>query len=379
MTVKLGKHYQSKAGSHVLSSKFFLAPINTGFAPGGTPNERFLEFYKKRSGEYIGITYIGNVSVGEEWRTNANTPWLCPANLDIWASLSSQIRQNGSLPGIQLACKETRDTPLRGWYKRDANSFLVKARSQVLSLGDKEINIIIDHFVGSAIQAVKLGFKVIQLHAAHGYFLSKLLDERINFRKDHFGRDPLMIIQTIVSSIKSASRDAVADIRLSLFDGLEDKNIEFNRKAILIEKLTEAKIDMVSISNGTYDFNKYFIYPPKTWGHAPYVKFAKCLAEKYPKILFNIVGNIWDIRRLPSDGPPNLSYSIGRGLIAEPSLIAKSFAGEFDRVKWCSRGGDCLYYSNGEEHISCPLEPSLKNEAYRSRRCLRAAGSFTCK
>ena len=108
---------RSKKKNNSIPSRFHLAPINTGLAPNGIPNEKFVEFYEKRSGKNIGITYIGNVSIGKTWRTNSNTPWLSPESSEILKKLSSTIENNGSLPGIQLSCRQSKEKPFREWCR----------------------------------------------------------------------------------------------------------------------------------------------------------------------------------------------------------------------------------------------------------------------
>lgn len=352
-----------------IPSRFYLAPINTGFATNGKPNEKFVEFYKKRSGKSIGITYIGNVSIGKDWCTNSNTPWLSYDSSKTWEELSFAIEKNGSLPGMQLACRNSRKEPFKGWTRRNVNAFLEDLKKQFSNIHIDVIHQIKESFIRSARLSVKLGFKVIQIHAAHGYFLSQLLDDRINARKDMYGTDPLGLIRDLVAFIKNEKEDTFIDLRLSLFDGFEDTQVEYKRKSALLEKILSTKIDIISISNGTYDFNKQFIYPPIEWGHGPFIKDVTPLAKKYPEIIFNIAGNIWDIRKIPSDTPDNLSFSIARALIADPELIEKSIYGHFNEIKWCVRKGSCHYYTEGYSEIYCPLDPSLVAPAKFNCEC----------
>lgn len=360
---------RSKKKRNQILSRFHLAPINTGLAPNGIPNEKFIEFYEKRSGKNIGITYIGNVSIGKNWRTNSNTPCLSPESSEILKKLSSTIESNGSLPGIQLACRSSKEKPFREWKQDDANLFLKKVKKQFSKLHKEEIHQIKEAFISSAQLSVKLGFKVIQIHAAHGYFLAQLLDDRINGRDDCYGEEPLGLIKEIISSIKNAKSEVFLDIRLSLLDGLEDRQVELKRKYLLIEKILQMNIDIISISNGIYDFNKDFIYPPMEWGHGPFIKDAIPLTQKYPDIIFNLAGNIWDLRKIPTDIPDNMSFSIGRSLIADPALIEKSIYGYFDEILWCPRKGSCHYYINRTSEIYCPLDPSLNINAPSTCEC----------
>jgi 2,4-dienoyl-CoA reductase-like NADH-dependent reductase (Old Yellow Enzyme family) len=360
---------KSKRKNKSIPSRFHLAPINTGLAPNGIPNEKFVEFYKKRSGKNIGITYVGNVSVGENWRTNSNTPWLSSETSEILKELSSTIEANGSLPGIQIGCRQSRKEPFREWECSNADLFLENARDQFTKLRKEEIHQIKEAFIRSTQLSVKLGFKVIQIHAAHGYFLSQLLDDRINCREDYYGSEPLNLIKEIIASIKNVKNDTLIDIRLSLFDGLEDSQTELRRKYLLIERILQTNIDIISISNGIYDFNKHFIYPPAEWGHGPFIRYVIPLTQKYPDVIFNVAGNIWDIRLIPADIPENMAFSIGRAFIADPELIEKSICGRFNEIIQCVRKGSCHYYTNRHPEIYCPLDPSLNVNAPSTCEC----------
>lgn len=353
-----------------IPSIFYLAPINTGLAPNGKPNKKFLEFYKKRSGKNIGITYIGNVAVGEEWRTNSNTPWLSNDSKKIWKDLTTIIEKNGSLPGIQIACRHSKEeAPSKMWSRVDAKKFLNDVKEYFSNIPIDVIHQINDAFIKSCRLAIEFGFKVLQIHAAHGYFFSQLLDDRINNRTDIYGADPLNPIRELIEFIKKQEKDIITDLRLSLYDGIEAKSIEFERKSILIEKISMTDIDIISISNGSYDFNKQFIYPPVEWGHGPFIRDVISLAVKHPMKIFNVAGNIWDLRKIPTDIPDNLSFSIGRALIADPEIIKKSISGRFDEIVWCTRRGSCHYYTKGHSEIYCPFDPSINTVGKSIREC----------
>lgn len=110
----------------VIPSRFFLAPINTGFAERGYPTESFIEFYRRRSGRKIGITYIGNVAIGEKWIVNPNTPYLVARHQDIWKDLTKIIEHNGSIPGIQLACSASKKKRLKDGKENTRRNLLSK-------------------------------------------------------------------------------------------------------------------------------------------------------------------------------------------------------------------------------------------------------------
>ncbi|MFB5089324.1 hypothetical protein PGC35_19370 [Psychrobacillus sp. PGGUH221] len=229
-------------------------------------------------------------------------------------------------------------------------------QNDILNLNEADILKIISKFIDSSIRAYHLGFKVIQIHAAHGYFLSQLLSNELNKRKDKFAPLNNFVLSSIIEGIREKTEDIIIDLRISLLEGLTDPEAELNFKADLIEKLTKLDIDMISFSNGIYDVNKQLIYPLEQWGHAFFLKNIIKYAEKYPNILWNTSGNIWNIDELKLETlPNNLTFSIGRSLIADPFFVKKSFENQASTINRCEFKNKCHYYSLNLEHVGCPI------------------------
>lgn len=339
-----------------LSSRFFLAPINTGFTNKGEPDERLLAFHSLRSGKKIGISYVGNVAISPEFCTNKNTAYFIK-HKSSWKKLSELIYVNGSLPGIQLGCMCSNISPIREKINPNIQLYIKKAQEEFSNYTNTFIRYIIKQFVDCAVHAYKTGFKVIQIHAAHGYFLSLALSKYFNTRKDEFGIDKCLILREVVGGIKEKIPEAILDVRISLIEGIEDKEREINYKQHIIKELIDVGLDIVSISNGIYNIDKNLIYPPVDWGHGVYVNDVLKIAKIYPQVVWNVAGNIWDIKKVMAIDQDNLTFSIGRSLISDPSLIVKSLDGRDDEVRKCLRCNDCHYYSNGQLFLNgCLIE-----------------------
>lgn len=339
-----------------IPSRFFFAPINTGYSKEGVPIKEFIEFYQERSGKGIGISYVGNVSIGQEYVTNDNTAYF-KDQLEEWAVLSQIIRKEGSTPGIQIACRNSTLTPIRKMINNKKEEYIKQVQQDINNVSFDEIYHIIDLFINSAKKAYSAGFKVLQIHAAHGYFLSQMLNEKLNVREDEFGIDRLKVLAEIINGIrKELPRDVLLDIRISLLDGLLTEQEELKYKSILIKKLVEQDIEMISFSNGIYDINKQLIYPLKQWGHGVFIDKVLPYAEEYPHILWNVAGNIWDLEELKLEFlPNNLTFSLGRALIADPCFVKKSLNNNKQSINHCERKGQCHYYTLGKENVGCPV------------------------
>lgn len=339
-------------------SRFFLAPINTGFARKGEPTPDLIRFHATRSGRGIGISYVGNVAIDSDSVTNNNTLFF-GKNVDAWARLVEAINSNGSLPGIQIACRRSKLQPPRRWEAQDHDSYISHMRDEISSHPETLLLDVVSKFVQAAETAYKFGFKVIQIHAGHGYFLSSMLNPVLNKRTDVYGLDKSWIIKSIVYGIRSALPNVILDVRFSLLDGLDSKEHEIARKQPIIGSIASLDIDILSVSNGIYDINKNLIYPPADWGHGNFLDLALPFAVQHPDKIWNTAGNIWDLRLLPENLPKNITFSIGRSLIADPEFVVKSIEGRQDSIQACTRTNRCHYYSRDMQNIACPFDSHL--------------------
>ncbi|NRG35186.1 hypothetical protein [Niallia circulans] len=174
-----------------LPTRFFFAPINTGLSENGVLSEEFFTFYRERSHSSIGINYIGNVAIDPKYVTNPNTAYFTDQT-NQWERLTKSIRKGGSVPGIQIACRNSILVPIRKMINNNIESYLNTVRNDLVDIPKEEIQDIIQKFIDTGIKASDLGFDVIQIHAAHGYFLSQLISKSINMRVDEYNASDLL-------------------------------------------------------------------------------------------------------------------------------------------------------------------------------------------
>jgi 2,4-dienoyl-CoA reductase-like NADH-dependent reductase (Old Yellow Enzyme family) len=358
MSQKLRNKFYDKAykiKDFVIPSRFFLAPINTGFVKMKQPSNELIEFHSKRSGNKIGISYIGNIAIGPEFVTNKNTLYFTD-EFNRWEELIAKIHNNNSLSGIQLGCRYSKIPPIRKWENRNIDSYIKEVKNEMKSFSEEFINNVIDKYVESAIIANKLGVKVIQIHGAHGYFLSLFLSDIFNSRDDKYGENRILLLEKIVNKIRDKLPNIILDVRISLLEGIKLDELSISEyKDSIIEEIVQLDIDIISISNGIYNINKQYIYPPLDWGHAVYLPQAIELANKYKEKLWNVAGNIYDIDMINFNIPENITFSIGRSLIADPHFVKNCYLGKLEEVNRCIRCGLCHYYSKGKSNLSCKI------------------------
>jgi 2,4-dienoyl-CoA reductase-like NADH-dependent reductase (Old Yellow Enzyme family) len=134
---------------------------------------------------------------------------ISPADLGIWKDehipflkrITTFIEQQGSIAGIQLAHAGRKSsiqvswkggenlTPENGGWKTLAPSAVAFKEGDLVpeELSTADIKRIINDFKTAAERALKAGFKVIELHGAHGYLLHEFLSPLSNLRNDEYG------------------------------------------------------------------------------------------------------------------------------------------------------------------------------------------------
>ena len=177
-------------------------------------------------------------------------------------------------------------------------SYVEKMSNFIKNLNVKQIEKIVDGYISNAVIASELNFDWLQIHGAHGYFLSLLMSPEINKRQDKYNCQDILFIRKIVEGIRDNSIQIKIDIRISLVEGLKNVEEEIIDKRGLISNLVKLRFDMISFSNGLYDYDKKMIYPDASDGFLPMYKHASFFLENYPNIMWNLSGNVNDILKI---------------------------------------------------------------------------------
>lgn len=312
---------------------FFLG-VNTGFVTDGLPDQRYIDFYRQRSSADIHCAIVGNVVVPGGHGSNKTTPTL--NRNPIWSEVAEAIRASGSLPGIQLATAWAGYRGLRKFVAPTGQSVIEQARSLVQSLDLELVKQSIDSFFEAATMAVEHGFGHVQLHAAHGYLPSLLIDDRINPNASNVREQFANLAQWL------NSQQVETSIRLSMKTG----SAEFDNLGTeaFLDATAALPFDFVDLSSGFYNIDKRLIYPSRPEILAARLEESLAVARQHPDRRFIFSGRILNKK---IDFPPNAHIGICRDLIANPNFLS-------ERLNGCRNHGKCHYYSRGSDHVTCP-------------------------
>src|SRR5215213_7386496 len=222
--------------------------------------------------------------------------------------INSFIHVNGAVTGIQLAHagrKASCEKPWLGGYqiKSGENHWQTVAPSPIPfregemaphALTIPEIGHIVEDFKKAAVRALATGFKLIEIHAAHGYLINQFLSPLSNTRTDEYGGsfdNRIRFLLHIVEAIRSVWPETLPlFVRISASDWV-DGGWTIEDSVQLAHMLKQNGVDAIDASSGgTVPYAKIAAGP----GYQ--VPFAEAI-KKQTGILTGAVGIIVNARQ----------------------------------------------------------------------------------
>jgi 2,4-dienoyl-CoA reductase-like NADH-dependent reductase (Old Yellow Enzyme family) len=215
--------------------------------------------------EATGVTADGRISPGDVglW-DDAQVPGL--------ARVAAFLREQGSVPAIQLAHAGGKASTLRPWdghgpvtaeNARPGDEPWTAVSPSGVPMGKgwpaphplttAELAGVREAFVAAAQRALTAGFQVAEVHAAHGYLLNQFLSPLTNLREDSYGgslegrmRFPLEVVEA-VRAVWPA--DLPLLVRVSAVDAQRDGTTLEDTIAFARE-LEQLGVDAIDVSGG---------------------------------------------------------------------------------------------------------------------------------
>lgn len=256
--------------SITLKNRIVMSPMCQYSAKDGFADDWHLVHLGSRAVGGAGLIISEATAVSPEGRISAG-------DLGIWKDehiaplrrITDFIHQQGSVAGVQLAhagYKSSSAVPWNGghyispeeggWQPVSPNELLLgDKKSYSKALNTEEIQGVINDFKNAAKRAIQAGFKIIELHAAHGYLIHEFFSPLINMRTDEYGgsfENRTLILIQIIDAVKEViPTDFPLFVRISASDWRENGwTIEDSIK--LSEVLKEKGIDLVDCSSGGF-------------------------------------------------------------------------------------------------------------------------------
>ncbi len=249
-----------------LRNRIGVSPMCTYSAEEGMPQAWHLVHLGARAVGGAGLVFSEAVAVEPRGRISpADTGLWSDAQADAWAPITRFLLEQGALPGVQLAHagRKASTAPPRGevhpltveeggWQVVAPSPLAFSAVHPVpVELDEKELMAILAAFVSATRRAHRAGFRVIELHMAHGYLLHSFLSPLANKRADRYGGDrdgrmafPLEVAREVR---KAWPEELPLFVRISTTDWLEG-GWEVGDSVVFAGELKRIGVDVVDCS-----------------------------------------------------------------------------------------------------------------------------------
>jgi 2,4-dienoyl-CoA reductase-like NADH-dependent reductase (Old Yellow Enzyme family) len=322
-----------RLGPKVSKNRFVRSATNDHLSdPDGMLTEEQLDLYEELAWNDVGVIITGHFGVSERYKTAFNQPLMSDDRFIPRAKVMADTAYYyGSLLYGQLS-----HGGLKAWKEPfDIN----KATKEELAEAAGQ-------FASAAGRLAKAGFDGVQVHLAHGYLLSNVLDDTVNHRSDEYGgsdENRFRLVREVIEAIKgTCPEDFGILVKMNANDegclagGHNDgASGRYDSHLISYAKMLEAcGVDGIELSGADFfcrssKDRKYFLR------EAGLVKAA----VNIPVILVGGIASLSDMEEVLDRGIDMVSMC--RPFITEPDLIPKLRDGKQDASR-CLHCNSCF-------------------------------------
>jgi len=252
------------------ANRAFVSPMCQYSSTDGRANDWHLVHLGSRAVGGAGLVLTEATAVLPEGR-------ISPQDLGIWsddhieplARIVRFIHEQGSVAGMQLAHAGRKASTYRpwdgqgkvpetegGWNNVVAPSAVAFSDHYPLpqAASKQEIQAIVAAFGEAARRACEAGFRVVEIHAAHGYLIHEFLSPLSNRRTDAYGgsfENRTRILGEIVAAVRrSWPERAPLFVRISATDWV-DGGWDLQQSIELARQVKDLGVDLIDCSSGS--------------------------------------------------------------------------------------------------------------------------------
>ncbi len=247
-------------------NRVWVSPMCEYSAAGGVPDDWHLVHLGSRAVGGAGLVLTEAAAISPEARISPQDAGIWDdAQVRAWQRITTFVRQQGAVVGIQLAHAGRKASTHRPW---DAETGTVPAAeggwptvapspiafgryAEPAELEAAGIANVRADFVAAAQRSQQAGFQVIELHAAHGYLLHQFLSPLSNSRSDSYGGsfdNRVRLLLEVVADVRAVWAGPLL-VRISATDWT-DGGWTLEESVRLAPLLAESGVDLVDVSSG---------------------------------------------------------------------------------------------------------------------------------
>lgn len=252
-----------------LKNRVVVSPMAQYKAVDGAPNDWHLIHYGERAKGGAGLVFTEMTCVSAEGRITPGCPGLYSADHEAaWARITAFVHaETEAKICCQIGHAGRKGSTNLGWQGMDrpldeGNWDLVSA-SAIPWSGDnatpraatpEDMARIKAQYVAAAEMADRAGFDMIELHAAHGYFLSSFISPVSNHRTDDYGgslENRLRYPLEVFAAMRAAwPANKPMSVRISATDWVGDEGVTPEEAVAIAKAFSDAGADIIDVSAG---------------------------------------------------------------------------------------------------------------------------------
>lgn len=252
-----------------LRNRIVMSPMCQYSATDGLADDWHLVHLGSRASGGVSLVMVEATAVTAEGR-------ITPGDLGIWSDqhveplkrIVNFVHSQGAVAGIQLAHAGRKASCALPWLggaristTAEGGWTVVAPSPHPFNEGDPAsqeltpagIEEVIQAFEAATRRALTAGFKVIEIHAAHGYLLHEFLSPLSNQRSDQFGGDlenrMRMLLEVTKRLRKIVPQELPLFVRISGTDWVEG-GWDIEQSIVLSKRLKELGVDLIDVSSG---------------------------------------------------------------------------------------------------------------------------------
>lgn len=246
-----------------------MSPMCMYSAKDGYANDFHLVHLGSRAVGGVGLVVVEATAVAADGR-------ITPNDVGIWtddhmeplARIARFLEAQGAVPGIQLAHAGRKASCAVPWQGGASLKTAAEGGWPIVGpspipfregdpipreLDERGIESYIEAWGAAGRRALAAGFKVIEIHAAHGYLLHQFLSPLSNRRTDHYGgslENRMRFLLRVAEKLRAIIPEHLPlFVRISATDWV-DGGWDIEQSAVLCKQLRERGVDLIDVSSG---------------------------------------------------------------------------------------------------------------------------------
>jgi 2,4-dienoyl-CoA reductase-like NADH-dependent reductase (Old Yellow Enzyme family)/thioredoxin reductase len=356
-----------RIGDLELKNRLVMAAMGCPYADQeGYITQKIIDYYAERARGGVGFIITSIASFLPE----ARFPNIPALHHDKFIPGMKQLAHAIQSCGARIACQLAYQT-----YMDIGPSAIPCFTYQVTpkEISQDEIHRIIEAHAEAGRRCKEAGFDAVEIHAAHGYFLSAFLSPFRNRRTDEYGGSvnnrARFAYEVVARTREKVGPDFPVLIRMNGSDFLEG-GLTINEAQQQAVMFVEAGADAIDVTAATPDSRQWrdltYMHPD---GAIVHLAEAIKKAVKVPVITVGKIGDPVLANNIIKENRADF-VAMARALLADPELPNKAKEGRFDDIRKCLYCNNCRIGRISPEGVkiknstetSCTVNPALMRE-----------------